>query len=55
VSISTYLTDTSDAVNVNVQFTKMPNGGPFHVATETINGMSKQLTIQVINSNYAHK
>jgi len=55
VSISTYLTDTSDAVNVNVQFTKMPNGGPFHVATETINGVSKQLTIEVINSNYAQK
>jgi len=55
VSISTYLTDASDAVNVNVQFTKMPNGGPFHVATETINGVSKQLTIEVINSNYAHK
>jgi len=55
VSISTYLTDASDAVNVNVQFTKMPNGGPFHVATETINGVSKQLTIEVINSNYAQK
>jgi len=55
VSISTYLTDTSDAVTVNVQFTKMPNGGPFHVATETINGVSKQLTIEVINSNYAQK
>jgi hypothetical protein len=55
VSISTYLTDTSDAVTVNVQFTKMSSGGPFHVATETINGVSKQLTIEVINSNYAQK
>lgn len=55
VAIATYLADTPDAVKVNVQFTKMPSGGPFHVATETINGVSKQLTIQVINSNYAHK
>jgi len=55
VSIATYLTDTSDAVNVNVQFVKMPNGGPFHVATETINGVSKQLTILIENSNYAQK
>lgn len=55
VSISTYLTDTSDAVNVSVQFARLPNGGPFHVATETINGVSKQLTIELINSNYAHK
>ncbi len=55
LSISTFLTDTSDAVTVNVQFVKMPNGGPFHVATETINGVSKQLTIEILNSNYAHK
>lgn len=54
VSISTYLTDPSDAVTVNVQFTKMPNGGPFHVATETINGVSKQLTIEILNTNYHH-
>ncbi len=55
VSIATYLTDTSDAVTVNVQFVKMPNGGPFHVSTETINGVSKQLTILIENSNYAQK
>jgi hypothetical protein len=54
LSISTYLSDPSGAVNVNVQFAKMPNGGPFHVATETINGVSKQLTIEVLNTNYQH-
>ena len=53
LSISTYLSDPSDAVNVNVQFAKIP-GGPNHVATETINGVSKQLTIEVQNSNYQH-
>lgn len=54
LSLSTYLTDASDAVTVNVQFTNMPNGGPFHVATETINGVSKQLTIEILNTNYQH-
>jgi len=53
VSISTYLSDPSDAVNVNVQFTALP-GGPNHVSAETINGVSKHLTIAVQNSNYQH-
>ena len=54
LSLSTYLSEPSDAVNVNVQFTREPNGGPFHVATETINGVSKQLTIEIVNTNYHH-
>jgi hypothetical protein len=54
LSLSTYLADPTDAVNVNVQFTREPNGGPFHVATETIDGVSKQLKIEVLNSNYHH-
>jgi hypothetical protein len=53
LSISTYLSDPSDAVKVNVQFSKMPDG-PNHVATETIDGVSKQLTIAIQNSNYQH-
>jgi hypothetical protein len=53
ISISTYLSDPSDAVNVSVQFSRVP-GGPNHVSTETINGVSKQLTIAVQNSNYRH-
>jgi hypothetical protein len=53
ISISTYLSDPSDAVNVSVQFARIP-GGPNHVSTETINGVSKQLTIAVQNSNYQH-
>jgi hypothetical protein len=54
LTISTYLSDPSDAVNVNVQFTRESNGGPFHVATETINGVSKQLTIEIVNIDYHH-
>jgi hypothetical protein len=53
ISISTYLSDPSDAVNVTVEFSRIP-GGPNHVSTETINGISKQLTIAVQNSNYQH-
>jgi hypothetical protein len=54
LSLSTYLNDPSDAVKVNVQFAKLPNG-PNHVASETIDGVSKQLTITVQNSNYQHQ
>ena len=46
--------DPSDAVNVNLQFARLPNGGPFHVATESINRVSKQPTIEIINTNYQH-
>ena len=53
LSISTYLSDPNDAVNVNVQFSRIPNG-PNHVTTETINGVSKHLTIEILNSNYQH-
>ena len=53
LSISTYLSDPSDAVNVTVQFSRIP-GGRNHVASETINGVSKQLTVAIQNSNYQH-
>jgi hypothetical protein len=53
LSITTYLSDPSDAVKVNVQFSRLP-GGPNHVATETIDGVSKKLTIAVQNTNYQH-
>ena len=51
VSIGSYLNEPKDAVNVSVQFASIP-GGPSHVSTETIDGVSKQLTINVQNSNY---
>lgn len=53
VSIATYLSDPKDAVNVAVTYAGIP-GGPNHVATQTIDGVSKQLTIVVANSNYQH-
>ena len=51
VSINSYLNDPKDAVSVAVQFSGIP-GGPNHVSAETINGVSKQLTIAIQNSNY---
>src|SRR6476659_6620351 len=51
VSIGSYLNEPKDAVNVSVQFASIA-GGPNNVSTETINGVSKQLTINVQNSNY---
>jgi hypothetical protein len=53
LSIASYLDDPKDAVNVTVAFARVPNG-PNHVSGETINGVSKQLTINVQNSNYQH-
>jgi hypothetical protein len=51
LSIASYLDDPKDAVTVDAQFSRIP-GGPNHVSSETINGVSKHLTIAVQNSNY---
>lgn len=51
VQINTYLTDTKDVVTVSAQFSQLPDGTN-HVATATINGVSKQLTITQQNSMY---
>ena len=53
ITIATYLNDPKDAVNVTVDFASEP-GGLSHVASQTINGVSKQLTIAIQNSNYQH-
>lgn len=53
VSIASYLSDPKDAVNVTVTFAGI-SGGPNHVASQTIDGVSKQLTIVIANSNYQH-
>jgi len=53
ITIASYMDDPKDAVNVSVQFAGIP-GGPNHVSAETINGVSKELTIAIQNSNYQH-
>jgi hypothetical protein len=51
LSIATYLSDPGDAVKVTVAFAREHNG-PNHVSGETINGVSKELTIAIQNSSY---
>jgi hypothetical protein len=51
LQISSYLSDPKDAVTIGVQFSKLPDGTN-HVATSNIDGVSKQLTVAVQNSNY---
>ena len=51
LSISTYLDDPKDAVNVSVQFRTILDG-PNHVSGETIYGVGEELIIAIRNSNY---
>jgi len=51
LSIASYLDDPKDAVNVSVEFASEPSGLS-HVSSEKIDGVSKQLTIAIQNSNY---
>lgn len=51
LSIASYFNDPKDAVNVTVQFSAISDG-PNHVSSETIDGVSKHLTIAIQNSNY---
>jgi hypothetical protein len=52
--VATYLSAPSDAVTVAVTFAKIPNG-PNHVATIQVDGISKQLGVNMQNSNYRPK
>ena len=51
VQVNSYLSDPKDAVTISAQFAQLPDGTN-HVATTTINGVSKQLGINEQNSNY---
>ena len=51
VQVNSYLSDPKDAVTISAQFAQLPNGTN-HVATTTIDGVSKQLGINEQNSNY---
>jgi hypothetical protein len=53
VQIASYMDDPSDAMNVTVQFTALPDGTN-HVSNLMIDGVKKQLKIAVQNSNYQH-
>jgi len=52
VDVSSYLNnDPSDAATFTAQFSKLPDGTNF-MSSATVNGVKKQLTIQIQNSNY---
>lgn len=54
VQVNSYLDDPKDAVTINAEFAQLPDGTN-HVATTTIDGVSKQLTVNEVNSNYQMK
>lgn len=51
IKIASYMDSPSDAMNLSVQFAKLPDG-PSHPTTATIEGVSKQLTVTTQNSDY---
>ncbi|HTT20228.1 MAG TPA: hypothetical protein VMG82_14855 [Candidatus Sulfotelmatobacter sp.] len=51
IQIASYLSDSSDAMNLTVRFDRLPDGTN-HVASTRIEGVSKQLTVATQNSNY---
>ena len=53
VQIASYMDDPSDAMNLTVQFTSLPDGTN-HISNLVIDGVKKQLKIAVQNSNYQH-
>ncbi len=53
VQISSYMDDPKDAMNLSVQFSRLPDGTN-HISAMTIDGVSKQLNIAIQNSNYQH-
>jgi hypothetical protein len=50
-NVDSYLNDPSNAVKISAQFAKIPSG-PNHVASVLVNGVSKQLTVNIQNSDY---
>ena len=53
VQVASYMTDPTDAMTLSVQFSQIP-GGPNHVSSMDLNGVSKQLNIAIQDSNYQH-
>ena len=53
LQIASYMDDPKDAMNLTVQFSRLPEG-PNHVSSMVTDGVSKQLNIATQNSNYQH-
>jgi hypothetical protein len=53
IQIASYMDDPKDAMNLTVQFSRLPDGTS-HVSNMVLDGVSKQLNIAIQNSNYQH-
>lgn len=53
LQIASYMDDPKDAVNLTVQFDRLPDGTN-HISSLVIDGASKQLNIAIQNANYQH-
>jgi len=53
VEIASYMSDPKDAMTATVQFSRVQDGSN-QISGVTINGVSKQLTIAVADTNYQH-
>jgi len=51
VHVASYLNDPKDAVTISAEFAQLPDGTN-HTASTLINGESKQLVVNDVNSNY---
>jgi hypothetical protein len=53
IQIASYMDEPKDAMNLTVQFRRLPDGTN-HVSNMVIDGVSKQLNIAIQNANYQH-
>jgi hypothetical protein len=53
LEIASYMDDPKDAMNMVVQFNRLPDGTN-HVSSVVVDGVSKQLNVAIQNSNYQH-
>jgi hypothetical protein len=53
VQIASYMDDPKDAMTLMVQFSQLPDGTN-HISNLVINGITKQMNIAILNSNYQH-
>jgi len=51
LEVASYLNEPADAVTIQAQFSKLPDGTN-HVATMQVNGVSKNLLVTTENTNY---
>jgi hypothetical protein len=53
IEIASYIDDPKDAVNLTVQFSRLPDGTN-HVSNLIVDGVKKQMNVAIQNSNYRH-